>query len=291
METLESLDRKINSARDLLSVVKTMKSLAAVNIRTYERAVGSLADYESVIHLAWQALFPLRARLLRESSKKDCVLLVVGADQGMCGQFNETLAEEVVKVHSRLRERGLRVRVWTTGERLRSAMQEFKLESDAHYPLPGSLPGITSQVQALLGTYASSRLELGGGHFWLGHNQARGQSSYEPRVEQVLPLTDSWFERMEGERWPGRGVPLIGSPMDQFFRHLFQQYMFISLFRGLAGSMAAENAARLAAMQAAEKNIRELQDELLGRFNDTRQRVITEELLDVIAGFEALDTG
>ncbi len=289
MESLESLSRKIGTVQDLLAVVKTMKSLAAVNIRAYERVVASLVDYEAVIQLAWHALFPLRGRMLQGRTSPGCVLYVVGSDQGMCGQFNEAIAQSAIEAHARLGEQGLEVLIWTTGERLRAAMLDARLEPQRHFTLPGSLPGITQRVLSLGHAFAGLREERGVGHFWLGHNQLRGQSSYDPQVFQVLPLADSWLERVEGERWPGRGVPLVGPPVERFFRDLFVQYLFVSLYRGLAQSMAAENAARLAAMQAAEKNIQELEEELHARHRDTRQKAITEELFDVIAGFEALE--
>lgn len=69
---------------------------------------------------------------------------------------------------------------------------------------------------------------------------------------------------------------------------LVQHYLFVSLFRACAESLASENASRIAAMQAAEKNIEERLDELHGVFNQLRQDAITEELIDIVAGFEAL---
>jgi F-type H+-transporting ATPase subunit gamma len=64
--------------------------------------------------------------------------------------------------------------------------------------------------------------------------------------------------------------------------------LFVSLFTACAESLASENASRIAAMQAAEKNIEQRLDELRGAFNLMRQSAITEELLDVVTGFEAL---
>ena len=71
-------------------------------------------------------------------------------------------------------------------------------------------------------------------------------------------------------------------------RALIREYLFVSLFRACAESLASENASRLAAMQRAEKNIDELLEELNGAFHRLRQSGIDEELFDVISGFEAL---
>ena len=71
-------------------------------------------------------------------------------------------------------------------------------------------------------------------------------------------------------------------------RVLIREYLFVSLFRACAESLASENASRLAAMQRADKNIDELLEDLNGRFHRLRQSTIDEELFDVISGFEAL---
>jgi F-type H+-transporting ATPase subunit gamma len=71
-------------------------------------------------------------------------------------------------------------------------------------------------------------------------------------------------------------------------RVLIREYLFVSLFRACAESLASENASRLAAMQRADKNIDELLEHLNGTFQRLRQSGIDEELFDVVAGFEAL---
>jgi len=73
-------------------------------------------------------------------------------------------------------------------------------------------------------------------------------------------------------------------------RALIHEYLFISLFRACAESLASENASRLAAMQRADKNINDLMEHLHGTFHRLRQSGIDEELFDVVSGFEALTT-
>ena len=84
---------------------------------------------------------------------------------------------------------------------------------------------------------------------------------------------------------------MLGLGREALGIHLLRQYLFIVLYRGFAQSMASENAARLMAMQAAEKNIVEMLDELKARFREQRQGNITNELLDIVSGFEALSRG
>ena len=114
------------------------------------------------------------------------------------------------------------------------------------------------------------------------------QGGYTQVFEKVLPLDKTWAETYTSREWPNRCLPMMGLPREVMFTHLFSQYLFVSFYRALAQSLASENAARLMAMQAAEKNILELEEELQALFREQRQAGITGELLDFISGFEAL---
>ena len=99
------------------------------------------------------------------------------------------------------------------------------------------------------------------------------------RVEETPEETLEGEESSEPEVI-GRGTATL--------RVLIREYLFVSLFRACAESLASENASRLAAMQRADKNIDELLEHLNGTFHRLRQSGIDEELFDVTSGFEAL---
>ena len=94
----------------------------------------------------------------------------------------------------------------------------------------------------------------------------------------------SWPERP----WPSGNLPEVVGGGSATLRALVREYLFVSLFRACAESLASENASRLAAMQRAEKNIDQMLEELNAGFHRLRQSGIDEELFDVISGFEAL---
>ena len=79
------------------------------------------------------------------------------------------------------------------------------------------------------------------------------QGGYTQVFEKVLPLDKTWAETYTSREWPNRCLPMMGLPREVMFTHLFSQYLFVSFYRALAQSLASENAARLMAMQAAEK--------------------------------------
>ena len=287
MESLEALKKKIKTAGDLLSVVKTMKALAAVNIRQLERAVSSLDEYSRINDAAWQAFFRFQAKLGVKVPDR-AVCLVLGSDQGMCGQFNEVILEKALALEKALTGQGVGVVFWTSGERVRAGLEDSGKTVEKHFPLPGGISGITGRVRDVVQAASDRQRETAMERFFIVFNELIKASGYKPAQARLLPLDQDWLDKYKAEPWPGRCLPLLGLSRKELFSHLFWQYLFVSLYRSYGQSLAAENAARLTAMQAAEKNIEEMGENLQARFRDTRQSTITAELLDVVTGFMAL---
>lgn len=286
--TIQSLERKIKTATELLSVVRTMKAMASVNIRTYERAVESLAEYNRTIDLAWLVFFQRAGGFPIVEAKGPAVVLAIGSDQGMCGQFNEVVLQEAERREPGLREDGGDVAYWVSGERVLGGLVDSGRDVRLHFQLPGSLSAVDSEVLAIIEHMDRQRREQGVQRFYVLNNRPAKGSAYEPRLRKLLPLDREWAARFEQRSWPERSLPRINMDPRDFFGHLFSQYLFISLYRAFGQSLASENAARLASMQSAEKNIDEMKDRLTMEYRQARQTQITGELMDVVSGFEAL---
>ena len=120
------------------------------------------------------------------------------------------------------------------------------------------------------------------------HNRPQAGALYEPVSQRLLPLDAQWQQGVAQVRWPAGNRPEVMGGGTTALRALLREYLFISLFRACAESLASENASRLAAMQRAEKNIDNSLEDLNRIFHRLRQSGIDEELFDVVAGFEAL---
>lgn len=286
METLEALGRKVRTAHDLLSVVKTMKSLAAVNIRQYTAAAKAMDAYGAVVASGWQALLWNHHPPTRQPEREDgpACCLILGSDQGMCGQFNELAAQ--CGLASMLAEPGPDGAsvYWTAGDRVRAILEEGG-PVEEHFPLPSSIPAIGELITRIVSRFAALHAQGRVSRFRVCANRLGRGGSYASQSVQVLPLK---HRRSPKREWPGRCLPMLGLGQEQLYEHLFHQHLFASIYTAFAQSLASENAARLAAMQAAEQNIRELEEDLQARFRETRQNAITAELLDIVSGFEAL---
>jgi F-type H+-transporting ATPase subunit gamma len=294
MEELERLKRKIKNAQDLQSVVKIMKAISASNIREYERAVESLAEYNRTIELGFQIVMRNRPKEFSAVSlidrtaerKKRLGAVVFGSDQGLCGSFNEQIASYAIE---RMKEMGGRERVVTAvGERVVSRLEESGQPTEEHFSFYGNHLGITQVMLDLLVKVEEWRTERKVDRIVLFYNRSVSGAAYNPHAAQLFPLDLEWLGDLAEKKWPSRTLPTFSMDSDQLFSSLVRQYLFFTLYRAFVESLASENASRLLSMQAAEKNIEEHLNDLNLQFHRQRQTAITSELLDVVTGFEAL---
>lgn len=287
-QALLDLQRRIRSADDLYTVVRTMKTMAAVNIHQYERSLRSLDDYYRTVEMGLQAVLRNRPLVGSMKSPRQTVLLVFGSDQGMVGRFNELVLDGVERVYRQTHREDGGCTVWAVGEKVAAGLAQRLEEAEETFRLPSSAQAITGAVQQVLLRFEARRSRHGETRLLLFHNAPAKATHYDLLQIDLLPPDDQWLASMSGQRWPGRCLPLYSSPWQPLFSALISEYLFVSLFRAFAGSLAAENAARLAAMQRAEKNIEEMRVDFRADYHALRQNSVTEELFDVIAGFEAL---
>jgi len=294
MQTIESLKSKMESARDLQSVVRTMKALAAVSIRQYEKAVESLEDYNRTVELGLQIVLehgPWGLAVPSGYQGGAAGIVAFGSDQGMCGQINTRMATHVLETVKRLEETETRPAVLAVGHRLSGQLEDSGVEIEGIVGLPGSVDGVTSKVQDILFKVEEWRFRRGVGRVMLLHHKPLSGSSYRAHTVLVFPVDPEWLRGLERKKWESRTLPMFTMEWRPLFASLVRQYIFVSIYRAFVESLASENAARLSSMQAAEKNIDERLDELSDLFHRRRQASITSELLDIVAGFEALTGG
>jgi F-type H+-transporting ATPase subunit gamma len=289
-DTLESLRRKINGATELDSVVRTMKALAASSIVQYERAVHSLDDYYRTVELglvAW--LHHTGAAIYTDGGARKnngaTGAVVFGSDQGLVGQFNEVISEFAA---GKLGDMPGDKHVLAVGERVQGYLNDAAFQVTGNFTVPNSIAGITTLVGRILIEIETQRERGKIAEVCLFHNHPKSGAMYDPVMQRLLPLDDEWRRGLSGQAWPTGNLPEVLAGGEATLQALIREYLFISLFRACAESLASENASRLAAMQRAEKNIDELLEGLNRNFHHSRQSAIDEELFDVIAGFEAM---
>jgi F-type H+-transporting ATPase subunit gamma len=290
-DSTASLRRKINSAGDLQAVVRTMKVLAASSIGQYEQSVRALTDYYRTVELGLSRCFQgtdLAVAMTGETRPTDEGVIgavVFGSDQGLVGQFNDVVADYTLKTLAALPGE---FSVWAVGERVHARLENAGLPLTGRFTVPNSVKAIIPLVGQILVESETRRSQGEITELHLIYNHSMSGSVYVPVSQRLLPLDEHWRHSLAERPWPTRNLPEVMGGGTATLRALIREYLFVSLFRACAESLASENACRLAAMQRADKNIDELLEDLNGTFYRLRQSGIDEELFDVITGFEAL---
>ncbi|GAX61518.1 F0F1-type ATP synthase, gamma subunit [Candidatus Scalindua japonica] len=269
-----------------------MQTLSAVNIHHFEQAVKSIGDYYRSIEMGFQVVLKggkVAVLDQKEERKNGLYAIVFGTDQRLCGGFNEqitTYALERINSSNTVENNN----ILCIGLRTLASLEEGKQNGAEVFPLPGSLAGVTSIVQQVVMAITDLQ-EVGKiNRVMLFHHKLLSQISYKPHHITLLPLDRTWIDSVRQKKWPCHSLPSFTMDRDSLFSALFRQYMFVSIYRAFAESMASENAARLLSMQSAEKNIEERLEQLNALYRNERQSSITSELLDIVSGFEALRT-
>lgn len=290
MATLESLVRKMKSVDDLQSIVRTMKAMAAANLRQYERAVESLQDYHHTVALGLQIVLKgngaKRMPPIALPRKKGALLaVVIGTDYGFAGQFNEEIIRYALHVLSHDHHSGCHV--IAVGAQIAAGLTALQRVIAASYPLPSSLAGVNPLVQRLLLEIERIKADQDIEEVVLLFNRPAAATTYAQEKIRLFPVLMDDLQSKTG-KWPSRSIPISAIAHEQMLRALVREYIYVNIFRSIALSMAGENASRLAAMHAAVKKIEEVSENLTMEYRQSRQNAITGELLDIISGFEAL---
>src|SRR5690606_14820807 len=288
-DTLVNLQRRKQSAGDLNAVVRTMKAMAMSNITQYQVAVESLQEYYRTISLGIYACFKEgKVSLVSENRPREnavSVAVIFGSDQGLVGRFNDLIYMNAQRI---LKDIPGQKEVWAVGERVYSLLLDDDLTPTKYFSVPHSVSAITPLVNQILINSEQYRHGEQDYNFYIFHNKPTEGASYEQEGQQLFPPNKKWEAEITQMKWPNQKIPQVIGGVERTLRTLIREYLFVSLYKASAESLAAENASRLEAMERAEENIEEVLDELNRDYNRLRQSTIDGELFDVIAGFEAL---
>lgn len=290
MSSITATRRRMESAETLQGVVSTMKTLSAVRITQYRRSVAALRESTRTLELAAQALLSLRPDLLpvRDAPPDSPVAMVVlGSDRGLCGPFNERISRHAAGMLAARTPEGHRPSILAVGRRLDARLRAAGHEPAARVDPPGNVDTIDDAVVEVLAYLdqwqAAGRAE----RLYVAYNRPTRGAGYESLGVRILPIDGSWLERLRDREWPSNRLPIALGDTGELLRGLIRQFIAHTLVQAFAASQASENAARLAAMDAAERNIDERLEQLQTAYRQARQNAVTAELLDVQAAYAA----
>jgi F-type H+-transporting ATPase subunit gamma len=294
--------QRIDSVKNIRQITRAMEMVAAARLRRAEQRIQALRPYADAIRrMTRQAAeaaenvpnLPILAE--REEQKTVGVLLVTG-DRGLAGAFNSQILRAGTRAASEHREHGQNVVWYASGRRGVSSLTFRGLDVVGAYtgftdrPSFADARNIASDLMAAYVDEKVDRVEI----FYNGYISPLSQ---EVRRETLLPLQEASIlgedeeqEQEDGEQEPSGHHALVEYEPDpaEILHRLVPDYVEISVFRALLESTASEHGARMTAMRNASENAGELIDDLTLEMNRARQAEITQEIMEVVAGAEAL---
>lgn len=293
-QTLETLIRNTKTLDSIRGIVHTMKTLSAINARPYEHAARSIDAYHATVLQSFRAFLHRNGPLaLIDGENSAQVIVVFGSDHGMCGSYNEIVATKVSEHLADLDPEKDAPHVLCVGAQLNDALYGQDIWPESTLLPPASAEGIgrlAGEIVTRLDNIRQKSL-LGEIAVTLIFTEQMAHSQQEPVTKVLLPLDPTLFGGLADRPWVSRSLPDFTLPANDLLSALIRSHLFASIFRASAEALVTENAARLVQMQHAEQSVDDRLEELKSETRMVRQTEITNELMDVIIGFEALKKG
>jgi len=295
MASVQDYKRRIRSVKNTRKITRAMELVAAAKLRRAQTRIESMRPYadtmRQLIAGVGRAASSVRGLpLLQQRETVETVLLVpLTGDRGLAGAFNAQVLRRSFALERQLQAEGKRVRWVAVGKKGRSTLLFRKRELDGAFagftdrPAYGDAQVVAHRVGELFVEGEVDRVVL-------VYNTFVSALTQTVTEQDVLPIAADVLETDEQERADDvlRGDFLFEPEPEEILRRLLPVYVETQIYRALLESSASEQGARMTAMRNASKNAGEMIDRLSLEMNRARQAEITQEILEVVAGADAL---
>ena len=295
MATLQDIKRRIRSVGNTRKITKAMELVAAARLRRAEERIVQLRDYadrmQELTAGTARAASSLRGlTLLQEREPRRVAIVALTGDRGLAGAFNGQILRRAFALERSLRSEGREVRWLVVGRKGRSTLRFRRYEVEQAWTGFTDRPGY-HDAQAVAHRLAELYGEDEIDRAVLVYNRFVSPLVQRVTEQQVLPISQEVLARDEEEeehRQALLGDFIYEPEPEQILERLLPVYLETEVYRALLESAASEHGARMTAMRNASKNAVELIDSLTLDLNRARQAEITQEILEVVAGADAL---
>ncbi|MEO9570983.1 MAG: ATP synthase F1 subunit gamma [Polaribacter sp.] len=287
MANLKEIRNRITSIKSTMQITSAMKMVSAAKLKKAQDAITAMRPYSSKLT---ELLQNLSATLdsdaggaystQREVSK--VLLVVVTSNRGLCGGFNSSITKEVIKTVNE-NYSNVDVDLFAIGKKGGDVLsKQFNIvatRNDIYDDL--TFDNVAAIAEKLMSLYTEGTYDK----IEILYNQFKNAATQIPQVEQFLPI-----KPIEGGNASDVNSDYIFEPSKlEIIEALIPKSLKTQLYKAIRDSFASEHGARMTAMHKATDNATELRDELLLTYNKARQAAITNEILEIVGGAEALN--
>jgi F-type H+-transporting ATPase subunit gamma len=295
MATVHDLKRRVRSVRNTRKITKAMELVASARLRRAQTRIEAMRPYaetmRELIAGVGRSSSSVRGLPLlqqREEVKSVAIVPLTG-DRGLAGPFNAQILRRAFALERQLRAEGTQVRFVAVGKRGRSTLAFRRYEVAAEFTGFTDRPSY-EDAQAIAHRVGELFTEGDVDRVVLLYNAYVSPLVQRVTEQDVLPVSADILETGEQERRDDamRGDFIFEPEPEEILERLLPVYVETQVYRALLESAASEQGARMTAMRNASKNAGELIDTLTLQMNRARQAEITQEILEVVGGAEAL---
>lgn len=290
MAQLKEIRSRIASIKNTRQVTSAMKMVSAAKLKKAQDAIMQITPYDKKLHEIIQNLslgeVEFNSVFFSEPKVEDVLLVVIGSNRGLCGGFNTNVSKfallQTVENYKHQFDAG-KVKFLPVGRQVEKALKSRKVEIDTpeHDLLnEHDYKAIAIVAQKLMDLFSSGKYQ----RIDIVYNKFKNAGVQELTTEQFLPIP----KPNEDTLGTIRPDYIYEPTQEEILTSLIPQSLKMSLYRIMLDSNAAENGARMTAMHQATDNATEMLKELQTKYNNARQAAITNEILEITAGAEAL---
>lgn len=265
------IEKKIKAFHTIGDIVSVMKAYAGVTIRKTEEHVLNIRAYEENVFYAMTDLMTYYAGITLEKGDRKRILIAFGSSQGLCGPFNEKVADAVSENISNDDA------LYVIGERLKSSLESGHIAYMGYTDSIVSISGVQQALKEIINRIMNIYKKEEYYNLTIIFTYIYGNKA-EISVEQILPPD---INRVRALR-PAKMPPLTYLEPEIIFNKVLEEFLYISLYRGFIESLRSENWYRLRSMEGASESLKRRVSELNSLQKYVRQEEITEEMLEIL---------
>jgi F-type H+-transporting ATPase subunit gamma len=294
MATVQDLKRRIRSVTNTRKITKAMELVASARLRRAQARIEAMRPYADrmleLMAVTARASGSVRLPLLQRREVRTVALLPITADRGLAGAFNAQILRRAFALEREYRADGVEVRWLVAGRKGRSTLtfRRYRLEQAwtgfSERPEYADAQALAHRAIELFSNEDVDRVVV-------IYNQFVSALTQQVTVAELLPIPEKVIESAgedEAREAAMRGDFIYEPEPEQILERLLPIYVETELYRALLESAASEQGARMTAMRNASSNAGELISNLTLAMNRARQAEITQEILEVVAGADAL---
>ncbi|WP_028891522.1 ATP synthase F1 subunit gamma [Tenacibaculum sp. 47A_GOM-205m] len=285
MANLKEIRNRITSIKSTMQITSAMKMVSAAKLKKAQDAITAMRPYSSKLTELLQSLSATldsdAGGVYSTEREVNKVLLVsITSNRGLCGGFNSSIIKETVKTINE-KYNNTTVDLLTIGKKGNDILSKdytvIENRNDIFDDL--TFDNVAEVAEKLMNLFVDGSYDK----IEIIYNRFKNAATQIAEVEQFLPI-----QPVEGEA--NANLDYIFEPSkEEIILELIPKSLKTQLYKAIRDSFAAEHGARMTAMHKATDNATELRDELLLTYNKARQAAITNEILEIVGGAEALN--